>query len=223
MNKQYIFLSIFFSVLLCSYFYFSLQHKRYSDVLSFDDCIKAGYTLLPTYPERCVMPGKTFIQESQRGRQQVLGEATTSERGVPPLPDYKNLTYIVEGSSIPFRDGYGVLAPTTRFNQSTSTLHILDTIESVQINKDGVPDRLLIIVATEKNTKNRSYYTALALSLSNGYVGTNAIYIGSNIASTTYTYIDNKIIVRLVSEDGVMVTKHFVFENNLLREVLLPH
>lgn len=62
MNKKYYLLIISLIIIIITSFVI-LNPKKYEKVLNFEECKKAGYMILESYPEKCITPdGQSFIQ-----------------------------------------------------------------------------------------------------------------------------------------------------------------
>jgi phosphoglycerol transferase MdoB-like AlkP superfamily enzyme len=47
---------------------FHTQKNPYSKISNFDDCVRAGYPVMQSYPEQCTLPnGKFFVSQIVQG------------------------------------------------------------------------------------------------------------------------------------------------------------
>lgn len=195
----------FLVVLGVSYTYFTKVNSSYQAITNFDTCVKAGFVVMPTYPEVCVMPGKRFTNERQHAAPETV---TTAQEVHTPENDYKNGTYFFEDGSVLFREG---VATTTRLKASAiTTLMILPGVLKEDLNQDGVHD--LMFLVAEQGTEKR--YLGAFLSLEKGYTGANLILVDRDTSTSTISYQDHSILFtssqaqhRYVLERNILVKK----------------
>lgn len=115
-------------------------------------------------------------------------------------PDYKNISYQIEGQTIKLVNGMSEinLAPNSASKQITK---YFGNEASGDLNNDGKND--IVFLLTQNNGGSGTfYYVVAALSSSSGYHGTNAIFLGDRIAPQT-TKIENGIIIINYADRGV--------------------
>lgn len=216
LTKNYLFLIGFFCIAGFSYFYFSLKQENYKEITSFEACTRAGFTITSTYPEQCVMPGKSFTNPNQKGK--VLGVAVTGS--LPETQEtYKNLTYFFEGQAVIFKDGMGLIELGTPLKKARTTLSFTDIASTADINNDSNPDTTFLVKTTEENQNKSKYYLTAAVSLNNGYSGLNALYIGTNITPLQLFYEQSEIVFIYKDEFSVDKKKYFKLVHTILEEV----
>ena len=200
-----------------SYLYFSLKQANYKEISSFEDCISAGFNVTSTYPERCVMPGKSFTNPNQKGI--VLG--VSSSASTPQKENnYKNLTYIFDGQSILFKDGMGILPSSPVLKKGMTTFTFTHLERETDINNDSILDTIFIAKSTELNQAKNTYYITAAISLNNGYSGLNALYVGTNIIPIQLLYENNEIVFVYKNERSIETTRYFKLTNTILEEII---
>lgn len=204
--------------LVVSYQYFHNIQVKYLQVTSFKACVDAGFNVLTTYPEKCIMSGKSFINPLQKkadDSQGILSSLTSD--------DYKNQEYFIEGRSIQFLDGKGILPPNPILKQATTSLIFVEKIFLYDINDDTVKDTVFLIRTdnTKPQTKN-SFYLSASISLNNGFSGTNGIFLDYSISNTTFVYKNGEIVIDYITEGAstTMKQKYFLLENDILKQVL---
>lgn len=180
---------------LC-YLYFSQVEKKYLLITSFDDCVVAGYTVIPgSYPEECSIPGKRFINT----RQQKEVSATKNE---VVLPKYFGLTYLIDGSPATLSSG-------------TSTLYV----------KEGAPlyegvltdDDLVDIVFIAK--KGDLHYLLLALGLYNGAMApANGISLGKDTPLAIVAKEGGMLQVEMDCGQKAQCIKKFIVKDGILEQ-----
>ncbi len=210
-QKNLLFIGVSILILSSGYAYFYSQQKKHESIISFSDCVAAGYPKTESYPEECRVPGKKFVNPNQ--------EASIAVATSTPSNDFKNLSYIIDGQNINFKEGRGILGPNKLLTRGTTTLEYIDVSLVEDINNDFVPDTTFIVVSMSNNPS--SYYIVTSISLYKGYTGANALYVGSNLASTTLSYKDNKIVLEYSKNFSgkERFSQSFIFEDDILK----PH
>ena len=131
-------------------------------------------------------------------------------------PDYKNLSYTVDGKPILLTNGRGLGAEVYFGNEARADL-----------NGDGKEDTAFIFFQ-QTGGSGTFYYLAVALSSGDIYRGTNAILLGDRIAPQTTEIKNGEIIVNYAdrkagqpfsTQPSVGVSKHIKVENNTLVEI----
>jgi len=224
LSHNTLFLTVLVVVVLpASYFYFNAIEERHKNILSFEDCIRAGFKVIPTYPETCKIPGKTFTNPRQK-EEQTKGEMTLqTQDNIKAL--YKNNSYVIEGQRIKLENGLGTITPAMSLEKTTSTVEASGGFALFDINQDTKDDALFLLKLKPTLSKKYAYYITGLVSLYNGYTGINALYLGNEIASTTIVYKNNHIIVTYQDTSNTPILrkqKFFVFDNDILRETTQP-
>lgn len=210
-------------VLPASYFYFNAIEERHKNILSFEDCARAGFKVLPTYPETCKIPGKTFSNPQQK--KEPTKEALTLQRQEDIKALYKNNSYVIEGQRIKLEDGVGTITTAMSLEKTTSTVEASGGFAPFDINQDTKDDALFLLKVKPMLSKKYAYYITALVSLYNGYTGINALYLGNEIASTTIVYKNNYIIITYQDTNSTPILrkqKFFIFNNDILQEVPQP-
>ncbi|MDD4990489.1 MAG: hypothetical protein PHW31_04290 [Candidatus Pacebacteria bacterium] len=140
------------------------------------------------------------------------------------VPDPKNCAYILEGKSITLKDGYSEEEIATG-SASKSITQYFGNEATGDFNNDGFED--IVFLLTQSNGGSGTFfYAVVAFGLSDGYQGTNAIFLGDRIAPQTTEFRNGEIIVNyaqrkpdesMTAAPSLGVSKYFqVSENNLI-------
>ncbi len=217
LQKNILFISAIFGTLIISYQYFHVIQKKYLNVTSFTACVDAGFKVIPTYPEKCSMPGKIFVNQNQKKI-----EVPPHSQNIEKLVDYKNQTYLLNGQQVHFINGHTVTPPDQLLHQATTSFTILDQPFLYDINGDTLEDTLFLIYAREDSTGKNSYYVGSLVSLNQGFYGTNLLYIDTSILSSLFVYKNDHVILEYTQQGNktIQKQKYFVFENNILKEII---
>jgi len=131
----------------------------------------------------------------------------------PENDDYKNISYEIEGQTKTLKDG-------------TSTRYFGNNAFG-DLNGDGMED-VAFILTHDFGGSWTFYYVAVALKITNGYLGTNAILLGDRIAPQTteirngeiiVNYADRKLNEPMTATPSVGISKYFKIVDNRLVEV----
>ena len=184
--------------------------------------MQAGYPKRSTYPEQCVMPGKIFTNQIQKKdtENHNLPSASTTKEFLSSY--FRNLSYLLEGQLIILHDGEGELPSNRILKRATTSIEVIGDKFLFDINNDKIEDTVFIFHTVSKNIQKSSYYVASAMSLNTGYVGTNALYVGDDFLGNAFMYKNGEIIMGYTTKDATttLKQKYFVYENNLLEEVI---
>lgn len=196
-----------------SYFYFSGVHSLYKSITSFDDCVASGFTVLTTYPEKCVLPGKVFINKNQQ-----RSDAAPPVASEKKTDAYKNTTYTIGGQIVTLTDGKGILSLDIGSQKSTSSVDIVGDVLYFDVNGDTASDTVLLLSVSNQREQKR-FYLATAVALAKGFVGTNGVYLTTNIATSSLRFKNGEINLEY-SMTGTTspVRRYFSLEKNLLKE-----
>jgi hypothetical protein len=213
-------ITLFLFLLSFSYLYFSAKQEMYDTITSYESCVAAGFRVLETYPEVCVLPGKRFTNPKQvlvTPQEKNTGGVSTSTSNF-----YKNLSYFIEGQKIVLHDGVGNFVLIGQHAVATGTVEVTDTIFSYDVNNDGILDAIFLLTVTFKEKESShpivASYIAGALSVQSGFVGSNAVYLSNNIATTSLMYKNGELYVKYLTENGTDTTKYFAVTNNFFTE-----
>ena len=194
MNKQYKKISwivVAFGTLF-AYFYFSALHERYLSINSFDDCVKAHFTVLATYPEVCVLPGKKFVNQKQVTQDQSVPTDTKIENRLS-FP-YESLTYTVNGQPLTFKDGIGVVNNDSTTGEATTTFTLYSKPFIFNSNA-STSDSYAIVTEARVKGSVVGYYVFLALALQTTYSGTNGAFLGKELVDASFNATGTNIYI----------------------------
>ncbi len=194
-----------------SYQYFHSVQVQYLSITSFQACVDAGYTVVPSYPEKCTMPGKFFINTLQN-------KATSSPLvASSTIVDYKNLTYLVDGQQVQLHNGEGTLTTINMLKQLSSTLKIVGEPFLYDINGDQKTDVVFFLDVSSNTTNPSAQYMSAAIQLHSGYSGANAVFIDRGVNSGAFVYKNGEIVLRYTTLATTTIKeKYFMFKDDIL-------
>jgi len=153
----------------------------------------------------CTMEAKICPDGSAVGR-------TGPDCEFTPCPNnYKNITYEVEGQTV------------TLENKT----HYFGNEAFGDLNGDGKED-IAFLLTQSPGGSGTFFYVAVALKITDGWQGTNAVFLGDRIAPQTTEIRDGEIIVNyaerklnepMTTPPSVGVSKYLKIVNNRLVEV----
>lgn len=108
-------------------------------------------------------------------------------------PGIENIAYMIDGVSVFLMDGKSEMETSSGSASKTITRLFGDSAIG-DINADGQDDAVLIL-SQETGGSGVFYYAAAAIMTENGYMGTNAVFLGDRIAPQTTEIRDGQIIV----------------------------
>ena len=207
-----ILVGIIFCVAIVSYQYFHAVQVKYLSVTTFKACVDGGFKVTLSYPEKCVMSGKSFTNPLQS-----VATSTTEATTLTSGSDFKNLTYTINNEQMAFVDGKYV----TTINQMSSTFEITDKQLLHDINNDIKEDAVILLKRTKGGSDQEVYYIASAIGLNNGYSGTNALYVDTNLKSSLFVYKNGEIVLGYTTKEATstLKEKRFIFTNNTLQQI----
>jgi len=156
---------------------------------------------------------------------QVPGRGTDLDEGL------KNGTYLVDGQEITLVDGVAEveLAPGSASKQVT---RFFGNGVEIDLNSDGLMDSAFLL-QQESGGSGTFYFVVAALKTADGYLGTNAIFLGDRIAPQStnidpnnpsqfiVNYADRNASEPLTSPPTVGVSRTFKLENGSLVETVI--
>lgn len=212
-----ILVGIVFCAAIVSYQYFHSVQVKYLSVTTFKECVEAGFRVTASYPEKCVMPGKIFINQLQNestSTVEISGQVSLGN-------DFKNLTYLINNEPLVFVDGKHVTTANQTLNQPSVTFEVTDKQLLHDINNDTKDDVVLLLKMSKSNSNQEVYYITSAIGLNNGYSGTNALFLDSNLKSSAFVYKNGEIVLGYTTRGATstLVEKHFTFTDNTLKQI----
>lgn len=110
------------------------------------------------------------------------------------FPDYKNVTYSIEGKSVTLVDGRAEEAGAPGSASKTVTQYFGNNAKG-DLNGDGIPDLAFILTQTDGGSGTFYYAAAAIQTAQGGYQGTDAVLLGDRVAPQTTEIRDGKVIV----------------------------
>lgn len=141
--------------------------------------------------------------------------------------DYKNISYEIDGQIVTLKNGVAeveILPDST----SKNIIRYFGNEVEADLNGDGLQD-VAFLLTQDNGGSGIFYYAVAALKISEGYTGTNAIFIGDRIAPQTTEFKDGEIIVNyadreqnepMTAQPSIGVSKYLKINENRLVEVL---
>ena len=106
---------------------------------------------------------------------------------------YKNATYIIGGEKVTLKDGVSKVSAAPGSASFTTTTYFGNEVKT-DFDLDGRED-IAFLLTQNTGGSGTFYYLVAALNKENGYVGTEAIFLGDRIAPQTTELKENNIIV----------------------------
>lgn len=215
-QKNMILVGIIVLVTVTSYQYFHAVQVKYLHITSFKECINAGFKVESSYPEKCIMPGKSFLNPLQ------TEYLSTNKGGVLTTSnDFKNLLYTINEQQVLFVDGKSVLTSDSAQKVSSTTFEIAGKPFMYDINNDNKEDVVLLLKMTTGDAKQIIYYITSAVALNTGYSGTNALYVDSNLLSSVFLYKNGELVLGYTTKEATTTLreKYFTFTGDILKQI----
>ena len=202
--------------LAVSYQFFHARQKEYLGITTFTECVDGGYSVLPTYPETCVVYGKKFINPNQQP-----SHATSTSTPVSDPLQYKNLSYMLDGEVIQFTNGQSELTLPNGDQAGAIQLTIMDTSFPYDLNNDGTVDYVILIRASNQNTARIAYFLSAAVTLKNGLSGVNALFLDYSLIDAAFVYKNGEIQIGYTTSEATstLKQKYFILENDILKQL----
>jgi hypothetical protein len=212
-----ILVGVVFCVAIVSYQYFHSVQVKYLSVTTFKACVEAGFKVTTSYPEKCVMPGKSFTNLLQNKASSTILAPGEVSLGM----DFKNLTYTINNEPVMFINGKHITTPNQTFSQPIVTFEVTDKQLLHDINNDTKDDVVLLLKMSKSTSKQDVYYITSAIGLNNGYSGTNALFLDYNLKSSAFVYKNGEIVLGYTTSDATstLIEKHFTFTDNTLKQI----
>ena len=157
-----------------------------------------------------------------------VSEFQTLENPVT-FPDYKNATYLIEGSFITLTDGVFEMEAAPGSATKITTRYFGN--EAIgDLNNDGKNDIAFLLTQTTGGS-GTFFYLVVALQTTSGTEGTNAIFLGDRIAPQNTSITNGMIIVNyadrnpgetFTTQPSLGISKYFKIEKNILTEIQNP-
>jgi heat shock protein HslJ len=119
----------------------------------------------------------------------LLGNYVFNKNGAQKDP--KNTTYTIDGHAITLKDG--VAEKGSLFSSSKTTARYFGNEVKIDLNNDGRED-VAFLLTQETGGSGTFYYVVAALNMENGYIGSNAFFLGDRIAPQT-TGKNGKVVI----------------------------
>ena len=107
----------------------------------------------------------------------------TQETVTNTHPDYKNITYVINGKEVALNDGYAEAEAAPGSASKIVTKYFGNEVHK-DLNGYGKED-VAFLLTQETGGSGTFYYVVAAIDTDNGYVGSHGYYIGDRIAPQT--------------------------------------
>lgn len=115
------------------------------------------------------------------------------EYTAPAASSYQDATYVIEGQNVTLKGGVAE-EPIAPGSASKAVTRYFGNEAMGDLNGDGTPD-VAFILTRDTGGSGTFYYAVAALKTDDGYVGTNAVYLGDRIAPQPTTIKDGVVTV----------------------------
>jgi hypothetical protein len=146
--------------------------------------------------------------------------------------DPQNTTYLLDGQAITLVNGVAEVEAAPG-SASKQVIRCFGNAVDIDLNGDGAMDQAFLLVQ-DSGGSGTFYFVVAALNTPDGYVGTNAIFIGDRIAPQNtvvdpnnltqfiVNYADRKADEPMSAQPSQGVSKWFKLEGDVLVEVVSP-
>jgi len=172
-------------------------------------------------------PAETTTNEATEVAAETLTVPSVDES--VPSKDVENGTYFIDGQPVTLVNGVAEHEATPGSGSRIITSYFGNEVE-VDLNSDGLMD-IAFLLQQENGRDSIFYYATAAINTGDGYLGTNAIFLGDRIAPQStnidlkdpsqfvVNYVDRKEGEPMSSPPTEGASKTFKFENDSLVEV----
>jgi hypothetical protein len=219
-RKNFLYILLVIAIIIV-YLFFKKMQNEYDSITTYEECLDAGYSMIATYPEQCKIPGKTFVNQTQKGSTDIVAATTTDSK------NYKSATYKIEGELITLKNGIA-LTPSAPGSASIDTMRYFGNEVRGDFDKNGTED-IAFLMTKESGGSGTFFYLAVALLLDNQlYSGINTIFLGDRIAPQTTELKNDQIVVNyadrmpndpMTKKPSIGVSRYFKIINHSLVEV----
>jgi heat shock protein HslJ len=111
---------------------------------------------------------------------------------VPPATDYKNATYIINGTSVKLVNGVSKVPAAPDSSEKIVTKYFGNEVTG-DLDGDGTKD-MAFLLTQETGGSGTFYYLVAALNTPTGYIGSNGTFLGDRISPQTTEISSSSII-----------------------------
>lgn len=146
--------------------------------------------------------------------------------------DPRNATYLVDGDAITLVNGVSEVEAAPGSAMKKVTRYFGNAVD-IDLNGDGAMDSAFLL-SQDTDGSGIFYFVVAALNSPDGYVGTNAIFLGDRIAPQNLNidfdnpaqfvvnYADRKPDEPMTAQPSVGVSRWFKLQDDMLVEITLP-
>lgn len=139
--------------------------------------------------------------------------------------DYKSISYKINGEAINLKNGIAETGIVPGSSSIIITKYFGNEVQT-DLNGDGMQDVALLLTQNHGGS-GTFYYVVAAIKNGNGYIGTNAIFLGDRISPQSTVFKDGKIVVNyadrrnsepMTAKPTVGISRYFMVVDNELVE-----
>ena len=137
----------------------------------------------------------------------ILNPYSYNEKQATMVADYKDAQYVIEGQHIKLEDGVAETVAAPGSASKVVTRYFGNEVVT-DLNDDGRED-IVFLLTQETGGSGIFYYVVAALNTADGYVGSQAVFLGDRIAPQT-THMDEGITSKGTNRQNVIVVNYAV-------------
>lgn len=170
--------------------YLQKAHSSFENYYAFRGCVQL-IEKTDTYGRCKTQSGEIIEIVEYQGKWYLDGDLPSNENLLPV--GYKDATYIIDGQPVTLSGGYSEI-PIAPGSASKTITEYFGNEAVGDLNGDGTPDIAFLLTQTSGGS-GTFYYVVVALKTSNGYQGTNAVFLGDRIAPQNTEIQNGEVIV----------------------------
>ena len=137
----------------------------------------------------------------------ILNPYSYNEKQATMVADYKDAQYVIEGQHIKLEDGVAETVAAPGSASKVVTRYFGNEVVT-DLNDDRRED-IVFLLTQETGGSGIFYYVVAALNTADGYVGSQAVFLGDRIAPQT-THMDEGITSKGTNRQNIIVVNYAV-------------